>query len=346
MSWQAILDARRWLLQPGPPGQGVLARGTLLVEAHLPAFPDMPVPLLSYRRSSGWDRALTLAFEPPGRLVFESVQGPTRTRAVLDCPLPEAETAIRVLYAWDAPRRCARLALELPERSHWTKTPVRDPHPLPLDDLARLAEAAGARRLVAWSDGIEPIGPMPGLAAGTPVETAAGLRAVEEIRPGDLVRTTEHGFQPVRQTFTRRTPAAGHFAPILLAAPAFGLLGDALVSPDHRMLIAGADAEYLFGTDAVLVEARHLAPLASVRLGHRHAVIDYFQLVLDRHACLSIAGAWGESQFLGDLRDRPGALAGTALAHVSPAQLPRHEQAANPMLQPYEAVVLVSAIRA
>jgi hypothetical protein len=70
------------------------------------------------------------------------------------------------------------------------------------------------------------------------------------------------------------------------------------------------------------------------------------QLVLDRHACLSIAGAWGESQFLGDLRDRPGALAGTALAHVSPAQLPRHEQAANPMLQPYEAVVLVSAIRA
>lgn len=349
MSWRAISEGRRWVLAPAD--DALLAEGTLLVEVEIPERPAEPVTLVDYRRREGWTRRLRIALDPPGRLTLVERQGPSEIRAELELPLPVGEVTLRVFYGWDAPTRRAVFGAELPETGHWARVEVADPHPIPEDDLARLAELPPPRprpaprpALVAWSGAVEPVGPMPGLTDGTPVETAAGFVAVEKLRRGDLVRTSENGFQPVLGTLARTTPAAGHYAPVLLASPALGLAGDVVVSPDHRMLIGGADAEYLFNADAVLVAARHLLPIAAVPLGRPAPVVRYHQVILERHECISVAGAWGESQFLPLGPDGPGVRSGTVLEGLG--ELPRHERAANPMLQPFEAVVLVSAIGA
>lgn len=340
MTWRAILDGHSPIL-PAPATRRLLAKGTLLVEIALPERPETCVTLVDYARHDSWDRALRLDLEPGGRISLVERQGPSEVRATLDLDLPEGEVCLRVLYSWDAPARRGRLAAELPASGGWASIAVPDPHPIPEDDLAAMARHLPGRRrtLIAWADSIEPFGPVPGLAAGTPIETAAGMRGIERLQPGDLVRTTENGFQPVRHVISREVPAAGHHAPILLAAPALGLAADIIVAPHHRMLIGGADAEYLFEADAVLVEARHLIPIAAVPIGRPAPTVRYHQIVLDRHECLSIAGAWGESF----LMEHTARLDGTMLGPLSGAPL-HHTRCANPLLRPYEAVVLVSAL--
>lgn len=352
--WRGASDRHGWVMRPADVAQ-LLTAGTLLVEATVPPFPETPICLLDYVRTDGWPRAVSLLLEPSGRLHLSVRQGPATVEAELQVPLAETEMCLRVFYCWDAPARQGWLGIELPCLGLWRRVPVAAPHPVPEEDLALLScpgDPARAGRvspghsLLAWSDRIEPIGPMPGLAAGTPVETAAGMRRIEDIAPGDLVRTSASGFQPVRHAVRRTVPAGGMFAPVLLAAPGLGLGADVLVSPMHRMLIDGGDAEYLFGADAVLVEARHLLPLAAAPLADAPATVRYHQLILDRHQCLSIAGAWGESLYLGALARRPRMRAGTVLAPFRDAELPLHAHRANPMLEAYEAVVLVDAIGA
>jgi hypothetical protein len=349
MSWRTISERPGARLQGGAPAPDTLATtGTLLVEARVPAFPDTPQVLLDYRHTDGWVRTLSLVLHPDGRLVLSGSQGSAETSATARFPVSDCARTLRVLYTWDAPRRRGFLALELPGQEIWTRVPVAAPHAMPVADLERIAadEAASpAATLVAWADTVEPFGPMPGLGAGTPIHTAAGWKPIEEIQPGDLVQTSDRGFQPIRQVLRRETPAAGHFKPLMLTAPSFGLLGDVLVSPEQRMLIEGADAEYLFGVDAVLVETRHLAPLAGIWMDRHLKTVTYHQVIFEHHSCMSIAGAWGESQFLPAVPDGPRRLRGTALEGHGPSTLPAHTEAANPMLQPFEAVVLVSAIQ-
>lgn len=346
MSWRAILECRHWIARPPETGR-LLARGTLVLEFVLPQRPGATLTLVDYSRDAGWARALSLVLSPEGELRMTERQGPATVRAALTLPLPEGESCVRVHYAWDAPARRGRLSLELACAGRWASVPVADPHPIPEEDLAALGTLPGGVMpvLAAWSDDLEPVGPLPGLAAGTPIETASGLRPVELIGRGDLVRTSDTGFQPVRHVISREVPAAGRHAPILLAAPALGLAADILVAPHQRMLIGGADAEYLFGADAVLVEARHLAPIAAMPASRSAATVRYHQLILDRHECISIAGSWGETQFVDAAAGRPAARAGTVLEPLE-GPLPAHSRCANPMLRPYEAVVLVSAIGA
>ena len=58
---------------------------------------------------------------------------------------------------------------------------------------------------------------------GTRIDTAFGAVPVELIREGDLVRTADHGFLPVRWTGRQRVRAEGRFAPVRFAP---GVLGD------------------------------------------------------------------------------------------------------------------------
>ncbi len=351
MTWRGVFDGRAWLMAPRALN-ALLPMGTLVLETQLGVSSAAPVTLIDHVRRDGWDRALSLTLGPGGRVTLTDRQGPSHVRAHLDAPLTEDDLCLRIYYGWNAPARRGALAIELPDTGRWLRVPVHAPHPLPEDDLAMLAQSVGPRVLdggtgfLAWSDAVEPVGPMPGLGEGTPIETASGPKQVQSLVPGDLVRTAADGFLPVRHVLTREVPAAARLAPVLLAAPALGLAADVLVAPGHRMRIEGADAEYLFNEDAVLVEARHLVPIAAVPLGHRRATQRYHQVVLDRHACVSIAGAWGESQFLGNPGAQLAQRIGTVLAPLSPRDLPRHDTLATPLLRSYEAAVLVAAIGA
>ncbi|MFD1809753.1 Hint domain-containing protein [Gemmobacter lanyuensis] len=54
------------------------------------------------------------------------------------------------------------------------------------------------------------------------------------------------------------TAGAGRQAPVLLRAPYFSRMRDILVSADQCIVLAGAEVEYLFSTEAVLARAQHL----------------------------------------------------------------------------------------
>jgi hypothetical protein len=101
---------------------------------------------------------------------------------------------------------------------------------------------------------------VPCFAAGTRVLTAAGPRAVEALRPGDLVATVLSGrLRPVRWIGRRRVLPRGRPAlcPVRVLAGAFGPGRpgrDLWLSPDHAVFADGA-----------LVPIRHLVNGATIR---------------------------------------------------------------------------------
>ncbi|MEL7116521.1 MAG: Hint domain-containing protein, partial [Pseudomonadota bacterium] len=132
--------------------------------------------------------------------------------------------------------------------------------------------------------------------------------------------------------------------PIALHAPFFGLERDLTVAPDHRLLVWGADAEYLFGAEEVLIEARYLNRFASGLPKHRPATQRYVHVLIGSHVCLSVGGGWGESLYLGDLADHPARHAMSPLRRIPSSELPRHTAMVGPELGGYEAAVLVSSL--
>ncbi len=136
------------------------------------------------------------------------------------------------------------------------------------------------------------------LVAGTQVRVAQGLCAIEEIRPGDMVQTRDHGWQPVRWVGCRRVAARAAFAPVRIAAGTLGNRRDLWVSQQHRVLLEGWQAELLFGATQVLVPAVHLVNDDTIRVVPGGAV-TYVHLLFDGHEVIETEGCWTESLFVG-----------------------------------------------
>ncbi|MBT8411715.1 MAG: Hint domain-containing protein [Octadecabacter sp.] len=142
------------------------------------------------------------------------------------------------------------------------------------------------------------LGP-PCFAAGTRIETERGLTPVEQIAVGDLVRTLDHGLQPVRWHGQRGVPALDKLAPIRFAPGAMGNDRELLVSAQHKILVSGWRAELFFGEDEVLVAARHLVNGDTIhRAPRRH--VTYHHLMFDAHEILLADGVPSESFYPGD----------------------------------------------
>lgn len=135
---------------------------------------------------------------------------------------------------------------------------------------------------------------------GTLIETAHGPRWIEDLRPGDLIVTRDHGLQPLRWVGRRTVRARGRFAPIEIGPELHG--GDAplLVSPQHRLLWQGARAQLLFGAREVLVSACHLLDHPAARRVEGSQV-TYMHLMFDRHEVICANGAPTESFYPGDM---------------------------------------------
>lgn len=147
---------------------------------------------------------------------------------------------------------------------------------------------------------------VPCFAAGTMIETASGMRAVESIKVGDLVRTVDHGLQPVRWRGQRLLSAVE-----LDANPALrpirirtGALGnglpkcDLIVSPQHRVLVRSRIAQRLFDSDEVLVAAKQLLTVDGIDIAEKDDV-TYVHLMFDQHEVLYSNGAETESLYAG-----------------------------------------------
>ncbi|MDT8325758.1 MAG: Hint domain-containing protein [Roseovarius sp.] len=136
---------------------------------------------------------------------------------------------------------------------------------------------------------------------GARILTPHGERAIETLRPGDMVITRDHGPRPIRWIGSRRVAGVDKFAPISIAAHVLdGATRPLLVSPQHRLLFTGYKAELLFGCDEVLVAARHLVDGRDV-VATEQAEVTYIHMMLDEHEVVYADGAATESFHAGDI---------------------------------------------
>lgn len=131
---------------------------------------------------------------------------------------------------------------------------------------------------------------------GTLIETIDGLRAIEDIHEGDLLRTADDGYQPVNWISRCKMPAVGRYAPIRIAKGAMGNTRDLTVSPQHRILIEGWAAELYAGQDSVLVPACHLVDGEKVQV-MEGGYVEYIHLGFEDHVLVKSEGIWTESHF-------------------------------------------------
>ncbi|PPB80036.1 lamin tail-like protein [Albidovulum inexpectatum] len=154
---------------------------------------------------------------------------------------------------------------------------------------------------------------------GTLIATPDGQRKVEELRPGDLVCTIDHGAQPVIWAWSTQLSVKAmcddpRQAPLRIAAGAFGAgfpRRDLWVSRQHRVIMAGPIVRRMYGVDEVLVAAHRLTALPGIVAETPAKPVNYVHILLRRHEILLAEGLPVESLYLGDearaaipLRDR------------------------------------------
>lgn len=146
-------------------------------------------------------------------------------------------------------------------------------------------------------------------ASGTMIDTATGPRPVQGLRVGDLVRTRDHGFQPLRWLGGRRLSGrdlarAPQLVPIRIAAGALGPgtpAQDLTVSPQHRILVRSRIAERIARAPEVLIAAVHLLGLPGVSRCPASDGVGYWHLMFDAHEIVFANGAEAESLYLGPM---------------------------------------------
>jgi hypothetical protein len=141
-------------------------------------------------------------------------------------------------------------------------------------------------------------------AAGTMLRTASGLRAVEDLSPGDLVWTADHGMQPVRWVGKSRVDLtrAPDLAPIEIQKGALGADAPSqpvCVSPQHRVLVTGHSVELYAGLEEALVPAHRLVNGGNIRQKTEMTEVTYVHVMFNRHELLDSCGLVSESFYPG-----------------------------------------------
>ncbi|WP_305967968.1 MULTISPECIES: Hint domain-containing protein [unclassified Mameliella] len=343
MGWIAVADAGgRWLRPDWKDSapERLLPRGTLMVETPVTRTPR-PERILSLERESPWPGSLSLTALPGEGLALVVTQGAQLIQAVLPLDLDGREDSLRITYAWDSPARRGRFAAERTDGTVLALREVEAPPPMLAADAQGLN--GGGLALCALSEAVEPLGPVPTLAATTRVETPQGARPVDALDRADTVLTRSGEALPVLARLERSVPSRGSFRPVRLRSPFFGLRADFVVAPGQSLVVSGTDVAYLFGCEAVLVPASALVNGRTAVFEDTGPVVTWHQLLLPGHEALLSEGAGIESLYVGRLRRRREVLRETLLAEVPPGMMPEHGGRALKVLAPYEAITLAEA---
>lgn len=137
---------------------------------------------------------------------------------------------------------------------------------------------------------------------GTGIATMNGERPVEELKVGDRVFTRDNGAQKIRWIGRKKVGLAdgsltSRLQPVMVRKGALGHglpERDMLVSPNHRLLVAGAQTQLHFEETEVLVAAKHLVG----RPGIEHWAareVEYIHFLCDSHEIVLSNGAWTET---------------------------------------------------
>lgn len=323
----------------------IAPRGTLMIETHL-SPQGRPQTLLRLSRSHPWWGGLSLQVMPSGGIVLVEAMGREVLHAALTHDLDGRSDQVRVRYSWDAPAHWGRLSLEHLASGRIRSRQLPPPRPMPLADLRMITRYPAGREMdrdvsfLAVADTVEPLGPMPGLTAQTPIATPGGPVAASALRRGDTVLTAQGEVVPVLHTVAQTVPARGTLRPVRLRAPFFGLRHDILLAPHQRLVIGGSQVEYMFGTEAALVPVRHLVNGSSAHYADGPDEVTYHHILLPEHHPVMAAGCPVESLYIGRLRRRPDALSTSVLAGLDRGTLPEHARPVWPVLKPFEASTL------
>lgn len=357
MSWIGLRDPHRGEFcaaglsgrssRSAPPApDALLTRASLLIECSHEGIGARQT-VLAFASDVPWASAMEISLDEMGVLRLIMVQGAQAQTFILPCDLDDPVDAMHIAFVWDAPARKGTLSLFLPDENRLFQTEVIGPVPMPIASARQIVTdrkscvISSKVRFVALADHKVPVGPMPGLAGHALLETLDGPRPVSQLRPGQLVLTQDQDIAQIRWVGACELPARGRFAPMLLRAPYFGLNHDLMVSADQCIGLSGSEVEYLFGEEEVGVAARHLADNKSVLAVDGLKTLRYYQVLLDRHAILTVSGAPVESLDAAALLADPGTLAHSILGDM-PAELrPHSTRPALPILRDFEAMTLV-----
>jgi hypothetical protein len=179
---------------------------------------------------------------------------------------------------------------------------------------------------------------------GVLIRTEAGARPVEDLAPGDMIWTLDHGFRPLVRLLSRRIGAAALAAdpalwPVVIRADALGPgrpARDLSVSPQHRVLVVGWRSALIAGAEEVLVPARALVDGVRAAVDREAEEVTYLHLVFDRHEIVESEGMLSESYL-------PGPLTRAGLAPEERADIPPTLAPARPGARGAEAALLAPA---
>jgi hypothetical protein len=137
---------------------------------------------------------------------------------------------------------------------------------------------------------------------GTEVDTPDGPRKIEDLKVGDLV-LTDQGPMPIRWIGSNRWRFSDLMLqpkiwPVRISAGAFGdgLPSQPLtLSPDHRVVIEGADVDLAVGAPRALCAVKFLAIRDGIQRVLPDEGVEYFHLLLDSHRLVKTYGLDSES---------------------------------------------------
>lgn len=343
---QARMMATNCLSSPNSAGAD-LKIGSIIIELSVKHAPLSDGLVLDYQDKTASNCSLTVWMNENGETIVEFRLGMAVNRLAISEYLSDPPEQLRITYSWDTIKKQALLSVEDPENGSLMQAESDNPLPFPLTLINALISQNDATSIaprvdfLAVSDQIEPVGFIPSIAKGSPIETPFGMVPIEQLKPKDMVMTADHGPQPVRWVCSRTVPMTGLFCPLRLRAPYFGLTRDILIAPEQRIVFENDEVEYLFGEESILAEARHIANQTNVIPEASNAKnIDLYQLLFDQHQIINVAGCKMESLFIGNITDNLEVFNSTLLAELSAHQIPRHIKLARPLLRSYEAMTL------
>jgi hypothetical protein len=348
--WIALRDTNGIVFSPFTHGQSP-SPGTLVPRRTLQLhFAHEPRPvrhnLIRYSARTPWPCSLTVCTEPDGRMRVLMAQGSSSTAFDLPTIMRGPEEDVIFRYSWDGPARRADLSVDLPERGKTFHTAVVAPIPIFLRDIHRMVDASPETTLshevrsVAFSTGIEPLGPTATLEPDARIATPSGERRISSLNVGDFVLTNGHEPAQIRWVCRQDLPARGRFAPLRLRSPFYGLHTDLIVAPDQRLLLSGSEVEYLFGEEQVSATAGHLMDGRTIVRGPFASVQTYYQLLLDRPAPLIVNGSVLESFDPGEMAGNSDLIQSSVLRGLPPELVPASFGSALPQLKGFEALTL------
>jgi Ca2+-binding RTX toxin-like protein len=142
---------------------------------------------------------------------------------------------------------------------------------------------------------------------GTLIATANGDVPVENLKDGDLVQTLDRGLQPLRWMGRRHLSVRAlaeneNMRPIRIRKDVINAgngVGDLIVSPQHRILVASKVAQRMFDSTEVLIAAKQLLAIDGVDIANDFKDVTYFHILFDQHEIVYANGVPSESLYLG-----------------------------------------------